>query len=188
MKRSLSILTLAVLSLTAWQTAVACTGIRLIAKDGSVVVARTLEFGADLESKVGVYPAGTTFVGTLPNNGTGITFKSKYGMVGANAFGLPVIVDGLNDHGLYVGEFFFPGSAQLPTSLRRTRRGPWPDISTRLDARELRDRRRSQGRLRSRRPRADRLAGSWGWRRRSIFASWIRPARPSSSSRSAAGS
>ncbi len=113
MKRSLSILTLALLSLTAWQTAAACTGIRLIAKDGSVVVARTLEFGADLESKVGVYPAGTTFVGTLPNNGTGITFKSKYGMVGANAFGLPVLVDGMNDQGLYVGEFFFPGSAQF---------------------------------------------------------------------------
>ena len=100
------------LSLTAWQTAVACTGIRLIAKDGSVVVARTLEFGAD-RSKVGVFPAGTTFVGTLPNNGTGITFKSKYGMVGANAFGLPVLVDGINDQGLYVGEFFFPGSAQF---------------------------------------------------------------------------
>jgi choloylglycine hydrolase len=31
--------------------------------------------------------------------------------VGANAFGLPVIVDGVNDGGLYVGEFFFPGYA-----------------------------------------------------------------------------
>jgi len=95
----------------AWQSARACTGIRLIAKDGTVVVARTLEFGADLESKVAVVPAGTLVAGTLPNNAPGIQFKTKYGIVGANAFGLPVIVDGLNDQGLYVGEFFFPGMA-----------------------------------------------------------------------------
>ncbi len=111
MKRYVVIFVLAAMLLVVSQTARACTGIRLTAKDGSVVVARTLEFGADLESKVGVFPAGTSFVGTLPNNGSGIAFKSKYGMVGANAFGLPVLVDGLNDRGLYVGEFFFPGSA-----------------------------------------------------------------------------
>lgn len=94
-----------------WQTVRACTGIRLIAKDGTVVVARTMEFGTELSSKVGVFPAGTSIVGTLPNNATGLSFKTKYGIVGANAFGLPVVVDGLNDRGLYLGEFFFPGYA-----------------------------------------------------------------------------
>jgi choloylglycine hydrolase len=94
-----------------WQTALACTGIRLTAKDGSVVVARTLEFGADLQSKVGVFPAGSTITGALPNNATGISFTTKYGIVGANAFGLAAVVDGINDQGLYVGEFFFPGFA-----------------------------------------------------------------------------
>ncbi len=112
MKRSLAIAILAIASFMIWQTARACTGIRLIAKDGTVVVARTLEFGADLESKVGVFPAGTSIVGVLPNNAAGISFTTKYGIVGANAFGLPMVVDGLNDRGLYVGEFFFPGSAQ----------------------------------------------------------------------------
>jgi choloylglycine hydrolase len=110
-KLSLTIFVLAAISLVAWQTARACTGIRLTAKDGAVVVARTLEFGADLESKVGIFPAGTTVTGTLPNNASGISFTTKYGIVGANAFGLPVVVDGINDQGLYVGEFFFPGSA-----------------------------------------------------------------------------
>ncbi len=102
---------IAVLLLAAWQTAQACTGIRLIATDGTVVVARTLEFGADIQSKVAVFPAGTTITGLLPNNATGITFKTKYGIVGANGFGLPMVVDGLNDQGLYVGEFFWPGYA-----------------------------------------------------------------------------
>jgi choloylglycine hydrolase len=111
MKRYTTILALAIITLLAWQTARACTGIRLIAKDGAVVVARTLEFGADLQSKVGIFPAGTSITGLLPNGATGMAFKTKYGIVGANAFGLPIVVDGLNDQGLYLGEFFFPGSA-----------------------------------------------------------------------------
>lgn len=110
-KRTVAVLTLVIASLIAWQTARACTGIRLIAKDGSVVVARTLEFGADLQSMVGIFPVGTNVAGALPNGTPGISFKTKYGIVGANAFGLPVVVDGLNDQGLYVGEFFFPGTA-----------------------------------------------------------------------------
>src|SRR5580704_4765748 len=111
MKRHVTIFTLAMISLFAWQAARACTGIRLTAKDGAVVVARTLEFGADLQSKVLVYPAGTPVTGSLPNSASEISFTTKYGVVGANAFGLPMVVDGLNDRGLYIGEFFFPGSA-----------------------------------------------------------------------------
>jgi len=110
-KRFLAIGLLVVASLVVCRNAEACTGIRLIAKDGTVVVARTLEFGVDLQSKIAVFPAGTTIVGLLPNNATGLTFRTKYGIVGANAFGLPALIDGLNDRGLYVGGFFFPGSA-----------------------------------------------------------------------------
>ena len=39
-------------------------------------------------------------------------WKTKYGIVGANAFDLPVVVDGLNDKGLCVGLFYFPGFAK----------------------------------------------------------------------------
>jgi choloylglycine hydrolase len=115
MKRSLPIVAVVAALLLGWQAARACTGIRLIAKDGSVVVARTLEFGADLQSKVGVFPAGTTITAALPDNAAGMNFKTKYGIVGANAFGLPMVVDGMNDRGLYLGEFFFPGSAGYAT-------------------------------------------------------------------------
>ena len=89
----------------------ACTGIHLIAKDGGVVAARTLEFGLDLHSEVLVVPAGTTLTGTLPDGGKGISYKSKYGFLGANAEGLTAIVDGINERGLYVGLFYFPGYA-----------------------------------------------------------------------------
>src|SRR5208283_5072215 len=81
----------------------ACTGIRLIAKDGGVIAARSLEFGLDLHSQVLVVPAGTALTGTLPDGGKGISYKTKYGFVGANAEGVTMIVDGMNDQGLYVG-------------------------------------------------------------------------------------
>ena len=89
----------------------ACTGIRLIAKDGGVVAARTLEFGFDLHSDVLVIPAGTMLTGTLPDGGKGISYKTKYGFVGANAEGMTAIVDGINEAGLYVGLFYFPDYA-----------------------------------------------------------------------------
>jgi choloylglycine hydrolase len=89
----------------------ACTGIRLVAKDGGVITARTLEFGFDMHSNVMVVPAGTAFTGTLPDGGKGISYKTKYGFAGANGLGLKAIVDGINDQGLYVGLFYFPGYA-----------------------------------------------------------------------------
>ena len=96
----------------------ACTGIRLIAKDRGVVAARTLEFGFDLHSEVLVVPAGTTLSGTLPGGGKGISYKSKYGFLGANAEGLTAIVDGINERGLYVGLFYFPGYASYPEATK----------------------------------------------------------------------
>jgi choloylglycine hydrolase len=89
----------------------ACTGIQLVAKDGGVIAARTLEFGVDLQSNVLIIPAGTAMTGTLPDGGAGIRYTTKYGIGGANGAGMTAIIDGINDQGLYVGLFYFPGSA-----------------------------------------------------------------------------
>lgn len=89
----------------------ACTGIRLTAKDGGIVPGRTLEFGFDLRSDVVVIPKGTKLSGSMPDGGKGITYTTKYGMLGANGVGLPIIIDGINDQGLYLGIFYFPGYA-----------------------------------------------------------------------------
>ena len=96
----------------------ACTGIRLIAKDGGIVAGRSLEFGFDLQSQVMVVPAGTTLTGTLPDRAKGISYTTKYGFAGANALGKIAIVDGINDQGLYVGLFYFPGYASYPDVTR----------------------------------------------------------------------
>jgi choloylglycine hydrolase len=90
----------------------ACTGLGIQAEDGGIVTGRTLEFGADPQSQIVVFPAGTVFAGTVPE-GTGLQFKSKYGFAGANDFGPKnAMIDGLNEKGLYVGLFYFPGCAK----------------------------------------------------------------------------
>lgn len=88
----------------------ACTGIKLTAKDGAVVHGRTLEFGMKVNSSVAVIPRNIEFIGTTPN-GQGLKYKSKYGAVGSIAFDNPAIMDGLNEKGLSVGTFYFPGFA-----------------------------------------------------------------------------
>jgi len=93
-------------------TAPACTGITIKPKDGSIIVARTLEFGMDLRSNILIVPRGKEFVGTAPGDKAGLRWRAKYGIVGTNAFDLPVIVDGLNEKGLKVGLFYFPGFAK----------------------------------------------------------------------------
>ena len=90
----------------------ACTGISLKSADGAAIRGRTLEFGFPMQSKVLVVPAGKELSGTLPDGGKGLVYTSRYAIVGANALGLPVILDGINDQGLSVGLFYFPGYAK----------------------------------------------------------------------------
>ncbi|HEX4149550.1 MAG TPA: choloylglycine hydrolase family protein [Pirellulales bacterium] len=93
-------------------SAQACTGITIKPQDGSIIFARTLEFAADLHSNVIVVPRGQEFVGTAPGDKPGLRWTNRYAIVGANAFDLPVTVDGLNEQGLSVGLFYFPGFAK----------------------------------------------------------------------------
>ena len=93
------------------QSVQACTGIRLIAEDGTVVHARTLEFAIDIHSDVIMVPRGYTRTGTTPDGKDGLKWKAKYASLGANGVGLPFIFDGLNEKGLAVGTFYFPGTA-----------------------------------------------------------------------------
>jgi len=90
-----------------------CTGIRLIAQNGAVIHARTLEFAKNIESKIVILPRNYQLQGTGPaGKADGLSWKSKYAAMGANACGLPVIIDGVNEAGLAGGLFYFPEYAQ----------------------------------------------------------------------------
>jgi choloylglycine hydrolase len=93
------------------QAAQACTGIRIVAEDGTVVRGRTMEFAIDIHSDVIMVPRGYARVGTTPDGKEGLKWKAKYASLGANGVGLPYLFDGLNEKGLAVGTFYFPGTA-----------------------------------------------------------------------------
>jgi choloylglycine hydrolase len=94
-----------------FQSAQACTGIRLVAADGTVVYARTLEFAVDINSEVIMVPRGYARTGSTPGGTAGLKWKAKYASLGANGLGMPLIFDGLNEKGLAVGLFYFPTTA-----------------------------------------------------------------------------
>lgn len=93
----------------------ACTGITITPKDGSIIFGRTLEFATDLKSNVIVVPRGKQYIGSTPTGEPGLHWKNEYGVVGINAFNLPITLDGLNEKGLHVGLFYFPGFAKYQT-------------------------------------------------------------------------
>lgn len=98
------------LSIVLGSKVVACTGMQLTAKDGSIVHGRTLEFGTQIVVSAAVIPRGYAFTGTTPL-GKGLQYKAKYGAVGAMMFNEPALADGINEKGLSVGTFYFPGFA-----------------------------------------------------------------------------
>jgi len=106
------ILQLAVIMLLAVSLAVpasACTGLFAKAADGGVVYARSLEFNTPIHSKLLVFPRGTACQAKLPNGVKGPSWTTKYGIVGMNALGERHLIDGMNEKGLQVGLFWFPG-------------------------------------------------------------------------------
>lgn len=126
--RAILLLSAVLCSLVGARLAQACTGIRLKPGDGSIIAARTMEFAADLRSNIVVIPRRYDYQGTAPGNKPGLKWTTRYGVAGANGFDLPLIVDGLNERGLAVGVFYFPGYAQYqsvsPAELNRAL-GPW---------------------------------------------------------------
>lgn len=92
-----------------------CTGIQLKAADGTFINGRTVEFGISLDISGMFLPRNYDFKGTLPDGSAGLPYRSKYAAIGAITFGAPAIVDGVNEKGLSVGMFYFPGYAGYTT-------------------------------------------------------------------------
>lgn len=92
--------------------ALACTDVRIIATDGTPLTVRTMEFGIDLDSDVVIAPRGRAVTSPAPDGAKGMTWTTKYGFVYANAFGLPIASDGLNEKGLGFGALYLPGETK----------------------------------------------------------------------------
>ena len=87
----------------------ACTGISFTAKDGSHVVARTIEWGgSNLNSQYVIVPQGYKQQSYSPNGIDGMIFTSRYGYVGLAVEQKEFVAEGLNEAGLSAGLFYFP--------------------------------------------------------------------------------
>lgn len=97
----------------------ACTSMVLNGTDGGRVYGRTMEFGIPLKSSVMKTPRGYALQGVGIDGvaGTGKNWVAKYAVIGANALGMPIYVDGMNEAGLAGGLLNAPNTAeyQSPT-------------------------------------------------------------------------
>ena len=103
------------LTLLLGSSTLACTHFMLVAKDGSIVLARTMEFGAELNSHIVTSPAGTTIQSPSPSGNDGMTWTSKHGYVMIDFFGSKHPVDGMNEEGLSMGFLYLPGYTKYQT-------------------------------------------------------------------------
>lgn len=91
----------------------ACTGITLKSKEGSTVVARTIEWGgSNLNSQYVIVPRGHTEQSYTPGGTDGMVFTAKYGYVGLAVEQKEFVAEGLNEAGLSAGLFYFPHYGQ----------------------------------------------------------------------------
>ena len=95
------------------QAGFSCTGIIIKTKNGVTIPARTMEFGFDIKSKLLIIPKGSdiTFLSFVDGK-DGYKMKAKYGFAGMIAVEKNIVVDGVNEAGLYLGCFYFSGDAQ----------------------------------------------------------------------------
>lgn len=96
-------------------TCFCCTEFRVIAKDKTVVIGRSMEWGQDLQTQVIVQPRGTERQSLAPDGSLGLQWQSKYGIVYMDGYGLDKALDGMNEKGLSASLLFFPGFAEYQT-------------------------------------------------------------------------
>ena len=102
-----------------------CTGISLKSADGGVVAARTVEWALSdaHHDRVGVFGRGRLSTAQTPTGRDGKQWVGQYGFVSLTAYGQPYGPDGMNEAGLYVGVYYFPG-CYSPAPFEPAERGP----------------------------------------------------------------
>lgn len=114
MKAQATKLILLTVSLIFTSTVFACTDFRLTAKDGTVLISRSMEFPIDMKSNIRNAARGRTITAKAPNGGPGLSWKTTFGYLYVDAFGQDIVVDGMNEAGLSFEYLYLPGETQYP--------------------------------------------------------------------------
>jgi choloylglycine hydrolase len=97
----------------------ACTALMITDKQGNAYSGKTMEYASPLPFAMSYVPAGTEVVSVAPGNKPGLSFETKYPVLGVGAnvgvgSGLDMLAEAINDQGLSVSSNEMPGS-QSPT-------------------------------------------------------------------------
>jgi choloylglycine hydrolase len=108
MKKTMILVYIACLFVLSASSADSCTVFRLKAKDGSIIVGRSMEFAVDLKYDAIVVPRNKAYVSFAPDGKAGLSWKTRYGYVGIGSFGMEYgLSDGMDEKGLAVGLLWF---------------------------------------------------------------------------------
>lgn len=104
-KNLISLLTAVSLIFATVGNAIACTTLMVMDANGNAYHARTNEFSGLLPEGMTYFPAGTKIESVAPSGKQGLTFNTKYAMLGISINVLPnikqtTLFDGANDQGL----------------------------------------------------------------------------------------
>jgi len=111
-----------------------CMSFRVTAKDGNIMIGRTMEFGVDSQWKIAVVPRNMQFTSPAPGGKTGLTWKNKYGYLAVVGFGMDdMVADGMNEAGLSFGALWYEpdtkyqevGPGEEQRALAQTMSGAW---------------------------------------------------------------
>lgn len=120
MKNYPIVLLLAILTTAlAVPTASACTALMITDKKGNAYSAKTMEYAVPMPFEMSYVPAGTNVVSVAPGNKPGLSFETKYPVLGVSADvgvgnGINMMVESANNQGLSLSTNELPGS-QSPT-------------------------------------------------------------------------
>lgn len=93
----------------------ACTDFRIAAKDGTILVTRSMEFAQDMNSNLRNGLRGKQFAASTINGKPGLSWKGKYGYLYVDAMNQDITVDGMNENGLSFEYLYLPGETQYQT-------------------------------------------------------------------------
>ena len=85
--------------------AIACTAMMVSDKNGNYYQGRTMEFSTRIPTSMTFLPAGSQIISATPDNKQGMTFNTKYPVLGMTLDAIPnakqaLLVEGANDQGL----------------------------------------------------------------------------------------
>lgn len=120
LKNLVSLLTAASLLLTSVGNAIACTTLVVTDVNGNVYQGRTLEFSDLIDSSLTYFPAGKKIQSTTPAGKQGVTFETKYPILGMTLSYFknekqPGFLQGMNDQGLSFTANALTNSSAGPT-------------------------------------------------------------------------